>query len=364
MPLYNTERFIGEAVQGVLDQTYRNLELIICDNGSTDRSIAIVEEFARKDSRVRLVRNRRNLGYAGNLHKVTSLAQGEFMMVHCADDLAAPTGIEKMVRLATGPDVDRANIMVLTDSYVADGQGRPTGVNIQRPGGFDVAYTPLASYRPSGRVSQFKGLEALAFCLPRLTIAGWLGATFYSRRLFESIEGVYNGLLYTPDLQFNYYLLSRDPDVLWLQEPLFYWRLHEGNQIGQARAQSVPKHAWDGYTYTFQFPRELLSQIGVKREEIVRCFIDTLCLRKALQEIRDGSMILAFRHLCLALATYPGPALHNPKFYFGLAGFLTGPLGRALARLGYQAGFWRRRTVVTAGDSLPATTTSTPVTPP
>lgn len=343
MPLFNTERFVGEAIHGVLTQTYRNLELIICDNGSTDRSVAIAEEFARTDSRLRLVRNRRNLGFAGNLHKVMSLAQGEFMILHCADDLAAPTALAKMLNLATQPGVRRDNVMVLTDSYVADGQGRPTGVHGQRPDGFDVAYEGLGTYRASGEVRRFRGRQALAHALPRLKIVGWMGAALYSRALFESIEGVYNSLLYSPDLQLNYHLLSRDPDVLWLQEPLFSWRLHEGGHIGQARSQAVPKHAWDGYTYTFHFPAAELHELGVEPRAIAQTFIDVLCLRKALQEIRSGSLILAFRHLCLALATYPGLTLRNGKFYLALAGVATGPIGRTLAKLGYSLGIWRGR---------------------
>lgn len=343
MPLYNTERFVGEAIQGVLSQTYRNLELIICDNCSTDRSLEIVERFAREDSRVRLVRNRRNLGYAGNLHKVMSLAQGDFVIVHCADDLSAPTGIEKMVKLAMAPGVDRNNVIVLTDSFVADAGGQPTGVHRKRPDGYDLAHATLADYQASGAIDRFKGRDALSYALPRLTVVGWLGATLISRSLFQSIEGVYNGLLYTPDLQMNYHLLSRNPDVLWLREALFFWRLHESGQIGQARSMAVPRHAWDGYTYTFHFPPAQLREWGIRPEALAETFIDTLCLRKALQEIRSGSMLLAFRHVCIGLATYPRLTLRNGKFYVALAGIVAGPLGRAVARLGYAAGVWRGR---------------------
>lgn len=342
MPLYNTERYVAAAVEGVLGQTYRNIELVICDNGSTDRSLAIVEEFARKDPRVRVVRNRRNLGYAGNLHKVTQLATGEFMMVHCADDLSAPTAIETCVKLATQSGVDRANIMVLTDSYVADATGTPTGVHVQRTGGYEVMFKPLETYQPTGVVRRFRGREALSATLPKLTICGWLGATFYSRTLFESIEGLYNGLLYSPDLQFNYHLLSRDPEVLWVQHPLFSWRLHESGQIGQARAKAFPKHAWDGYQYTFHFSTDLLTSLDVPQQAIIATFIDKLCLRKALSELRHGSTSQAFKHLCIALATYPVVAIRNPKFWIGAIGVLAGPIGRACARLGYATGPWRR----------------------
>lgn len=342
MPLFNTERYLGEAIEGVLNQTHRNLELIICDNGSTDRSFEIAERYSRGDSRIRLVRNQRNVGYAGNLHKVLSLARGDFLIVHCADDLSDPSGIEQLMRLATGPEVDPDRVLVLADSYVTDGSGHPMGVHVQRAAGFDTAFEPFASYVGAGEVRRFRGKEALGYALPRLTIVGWLGASLFSRKLFDSIEGVYNGLLYSPDQQMNYHLLSRDPDVLWLRKPLFSWRLHEGGQIGLARADAVPKAAWDGYSYTFHFSRELLDDIGVKREQIIHTFIDSLCLRKALAELKAGNTLFAFRHLCLGFATYPGVTLRNGKAWVVMAGILTGPLGQLLARMGYALGIWRR----------------------
>src|SRR5687767_14248356 len=138
MPLFNTEKFVAEAVEGVLAQTWKDLELIICDNGSTDRSLEIVENLAKRDPRIRLFRNKRNLGYAGNLHKVLSLAQGKFMMVHCADDLSDPAGIERMVALATAPGVDQDRVMVLTDCYITDGAGKPSSIMTQDPEGFGL----------------------------------------------------------------------------------------------------------------------------------------------------------------------------------------------------------------------------------
>src|ERR1700730_12123769 len=58
MSNYNYARYIGEAIQSVLDQTYRVFELLICDDGSTDNSCDVVESYANRDSRVKLFRKR------------------------------------------------------------------------------------------------------------------------------------------------------------------------------------------------------------------------------------------------------------------------------------------------------------------
>jgi glycosyltransferase involved in cell wall biosynthesis len=55
IPVYNREQYVGIAIRSVLDQTYRNLELIVVDDGSTDATLAIAEQFAVEDDRVRLL---------------------------------------------------------------------------------------------------------------------------------------------------------------------------------------------------------------------------------------------------------------------------------------------------------------------
>ena len=341
MPLYNTERFVTQAIESVLAQTYRHVELVICDNCSTDRSLEIARRFADSDARVRLVSNRRNLGYGGNLHKVTSLARGEFMMVQCADDYIDPRAVERLLSMATSADVDPNHVVSIADSYVVDADGKPTEGSTREPDAFATVRVPLDDYRPTGVASRTRGRLALAYALPRLKIVGFQGATLYSRRLFESIEGLYSNFSYAPDMLLNFYLLSKDPDVVWLREPLAYWRVHGANQLAAARAASVPRLALDMYHLTFLFPPETLTDLGIDRDDIVKEFIDTYCIRQALDEVLRGSQMLGFRHLALALATYPKTALRRPRFYVAVAGSITGPLGRGIARLGHGVGFWR-----------------------
>jgi len=341
MPLYNTEAFLAEAVEGVLRQTHRHLELIICDNCSTDRSFEIAQGYAKKDKRVRLVRNLQNIGYAGNLHKVTSLARGDLMMVHCADDTAEPRALERMVGVALRADVQRENVIVISDAFITDSGGRRTHVNSRSPKSFCNQQIEVSAYVSSGQLDRMRGRDALSAAMVDLRTVGWLGAIMYARALYTKVEGVYNGRLHNPDKHYMYKLLSQDPEVVWIHEPLFSWRIHESNQTSIERSEGAIKKSLDDYIYTFEYPSRFLEEHGVKREEMIVSFIDRACLRKALAEIKDGSFILSFRYLAFALATYPRTTLCNPKFYAGLVGFITGPLGRLFARAGYRAGIWR-----------------------
>jgi glycosyltransferase involved in cell wall biosynthesis len=341
MPLFNTQRFVAQAIESVLAQTHRNLELVICDNCSTDRSFEIAQGFAESDPRVRLIRNRRNLGYGGNLHKVTSLARGQYMMVQCADDFIDRRAVERLLALATARDVDPDHVIAIADTYVVDADGKSIEGMTKEQDAFASVRVPIDRYAPTRAASRTRGKQALAYALPRLKIVGFQGATLYSRKLFESIEGLYSTFSYAPDMLLNFYLLAQDPDVLWLQEPLAFWRIHEANQFAAARAEAIPRQALDMYQLTFLFPPATLAGLGINGRDVVTEFIDTYCIRRALEEVLRGSQVVGFRHLAFALATYPTTALRRPKFYVAAAGTMTGPIGRWLAKLGYALRIWR-----------------------
>jgi hypothetical protein len=95
MAVHDGERYVGAAVDSVLAQTFRNLELLVVDDGSTDRSAEIVRQ--RADPRVRLIANERNLGLAPSLNVGLAEARGEFIARLDADDVATPQRLARQV---------------------------------------------------------------------------------------------------------------------------------------------------------------------------------------------------------------------------------------------------------------------------
>lgn len=97
MPVYNGERFLSEALDGILGQTFDDFELIISDNASTDRTESICRTYAAKDPRIRFVRNETNMGASANYKSVFRLAKGRYFRWAPADDLFAPESLEVCV---------------------------------------------------------------------------------------------------------------------------------------------------------------------------------------------------------------------------------------------------------------------------
>ena len=97
MPVRNGQKYIREALDSLLAQTLTDLEIVICDNNSTDTTEAICREYQARDSRVRYFRNERDLGPAGNHNRCFAHSTGFYFKWHAHDDLCEPTYLEKCV---------------------------------------------------------------------------------------------------------------------------------------------------------------------------------------------------------------------------------------------------------------------------
>jgi len=90
MPVFNGEKYIRDALDSLLAQTFKNFELIISDNASTDRTEQICREYTARDARIRYVRQPENIGACGNFHFVLNEAVGEYFMWAACDDYWKP----------------------------------------------------------------------------------------------------------------------------------------------------------------------------------------------------------------------------------------------------------------------------------
>ena len=102
-PMYNGERFVSQTIESVLSQTYQDWEMLIVDDGSKDNSAAIVEGYAGKDSRVKLIRQS-NGGSASARNHALREARGRYVCFLDADDLWDSTFLEKQLNFLRQKD--------------------------------------------------------------------------------------------------------------------------------------------------------------------------------------------------------------------------------------------------------------------
>ncbi len=97
IPFYNSERYLSDAVNSTLNQTYTNLEIILMDDGSTDSSLKIAQAFEQNDERVRLISDGKNMGLPKRLNQLSKLAKGIYYARMDADDIMFPNRIKFQV---------------------------------------------------------------------------------------------------------------------------------------------------------------------------------------------------------------------------------------------------------------------------
>jgi len=124
MPLYNQEEYVSQAIEGVLGQTYSDLELVIVDDCSTDRSLDIAREYELKDRRVRVMRHSTKSGAPKSINDGLYSTAGEFVAICASDDLWEPHKLSLQLEiLNSGKNLH----LVYSDASIMDDKGRMTG---------------------------------------------------------------------------------------------------------------------------------------------------------------------------------------------------------------------------------------------
>lgn len=211
MPVYNGERFIREALDSILAQTFRDFELIISDNASTDGTEEICRTYASYDGRIRYSRNGTNLGAARNFNHTFEVSSGEYFKWAAHDDVLARDYLDRCVdMLDTAP---RAVVLCFPRRVFIDTEGRAVR---------------SCDFRPSSRkLHEQNGLRILPFgelvCLPHSCVPAIVFGLMRTSALRKTrlIGGfVASDLVLVAEMA----LLGS----LWqIPERLFYQRLHE-----------------------------------------------------------------------------------------------------------------------------------------
>ena len=117
---YNQSKFIAESLESVKNQTYKNLEVIIWDDFSSDNSVEIIENWIHhnEDLTIKFIKNEKNLGICKSLNNAFSFAQGKYLQILALDDILLSTKIEKHVSILESSNDREA--LVFTDAYLMD----------------------------------------------------------------------------------------------------------------------------------------------------------------------------------------------------------------------------------------------------
>lgn len=123
--VYNCENYLKQSIESILNQTFKDFEYIIVNDGSTDGTSALIREFASKDNRIIHIDNKTNLGRVNSLNTALEKTRGEYIALQDADDISIPVRFEKQFTfLSNNPDyvLVGSNIIVMDEfgNYISE----------------------------------------------------------------------------------------------------------------------------------------------------------------------------------------------------------------------------------------------------
>lgn len=210
IPVYNGSAYIAEAIESVLTQTYRDFQLLIVDNCSTDNTEEIVSSY--KDPRITFIRNEKNLGLVGNANRCLELADGEYIYIFHHDDIMLPHNIEYKVRLLDEhPDVG----FVHSNLILIDTNGKVIANNIWYKGS-------RKDYIEDGITAFHKYVEYLPF-----GASIFIGAVLARKSCYEKVG------------EFNPELPHCNDSEMWMKMMLHYKIACIGEPLVKYRVHSI-----------------------------------------------------------------------------------------------------------------------------
>ena len=207
IPLYNREAFILPCLQSVMNQTYRNLEALVIDDGSTDRGPEICREFGRRDSRIKLY-SQKNGGVSSARNRGLELAQGEYIFFLDSDDAIHPLLLESSIG-----QMEEHHIQL-----TACGYARTERVD-------DILASP-ADGPPCWQ--RMEGAAGEAWFHTNNRIASAIGGKMIRRDLIGDLR-FDETLRHGEDTLFLYRLICQRPRISFTSSQWYYYRIHPGS---------------------------------------------------------------------------------------------------------------------------------------
>src|ERR1041384_5341054 len=207
---YNYDRFIGQTIKSVIEQSYPMWELIIVDDGSSDRSLDVIRSF--QDRRIQVLADGNHEGACAAYNKALVRCSGKYLLCLDSDDFIPPRKLERQTSfLELHPEIDILGSNV-TEVNV---NGNPSGTKYHHEAWFNQI---LDLNLPDNWCAQNHLCHS---------------SVLLRKELHDKVGTFNNDLIYTPDYEFWLRCLARGANICVLREQLVFYRYHEGNVTGK-----------------------------------------------------------------------------------------------------------------------------------
>lgn len=247
VPVYNVERFLSKCLQSLIEQTYRDIEILCINDGSTDHSWDILTEYAKADSRISVVNNSTNCGLSESRNQGIEMAQGELIMFVDSDDWVEPTCCEKAIK-AYGEDADLCFFSYILEYGQVSSARLVRGVSPETYSGEEMNRLYRELIGPVGKeLSHPERIDSMT--------TAW-GKLFSTKIIREhNIRFVSTLLVGSEDILFNVYYFSYVKKAQYIPDALYHYRKDNYASLTKTYKPDLPRRNYHLFSMIEQWLR-------------------------------------------------------------------------------------------------------------
>ena len=223
VPVYNVEKYLRRCMESLINQTYKNIEIIVINDGSSDNSLNILKEYEVADNRIKLI-NKNNEGLSQTRNVGIEVASGKYITFVDSDDWIANDMIDRMYKLAESEKLD-----LVISSYIREYKNKSipkifNNIEYMKIYNEDDVYKELYRKLVGPIGSEIESPENL----DSLVIA--CGKLYKASLIKEKVKFIDTLIIGTEDCLFNIHVFSQVKKALFINEPLYhYWKGNENS---------------------------------------------------------------------------------------------------------------------------------------
>ena len=219
MPAYNSEKYIGRAIESLLSQTHTDFELIIGEDRSTDGTWDVITDYAARDSRIKAFRNDENSGSATSINRAVAMAAAPVIAAMDSDDVSVPHRLETQLKLLH----DQPQVVVV-GSYASHINENDEILSLSRTGPASIAEFEELRHR---------GEPTMVF-----------GGTFmFEKSRFDAVGGFDGSLRAAADIEFCDRMSELGP-IVAVPEALLLYRIYPSSNVMLRFREGRRTHRW------------------------------------------------------------------------------------------------------------------------
>lgn len=266
VPVYNTEEYLEECIKSLLNQTLRDIEIILVDDGSPDNCPEMCDEWAKKDNRISVI-HKENGGLSSARNAALDICEGEYIGFVDSDDFVEPTMFEELCNSAVKNNSD-ISICALSTFYKGESVEKLLPFDKEVYKGKEITecfLVPLLGDNPNEKV---QGLE------------GFVCRQLFKRETIENIRFKPEGEYFAEDVMFDFDIYPLCKTISVVNKPLYFYR-YNGDSLSNRYRENV----WNMLANYLDAEFVLIDNLDIKNDDSVKIRTDNLILKFAVFSI-------------------------------------------------------------------------------